>query len=232
MFLNRAARALAAFAGMVADKGNGWGQVKGKLRVEEMTMQTVDEASRVANATFWYLPGAPGKDMRASLRPDAFERARDAAAKAGHSAGGWPTNQVPTHCKYLVARDDSGRVLGTTGIYTTAQDEKEAAWLGWYSVAKRVRGKHVGTALLNAAIKDATDRGFSKLRLYTSDFPAERAARGVYERRGFKLVKSLEHPIPPYEYLFYELDLDAVRRTAACDGFEASAPNPVGAERR
>ncbi len=211
-------RIVGGVAGYIAEHGNGLRKVQGKVRVEEMSHATLAQAKRVANSTFWYLFGAPGHDMKASLQSaktvtaDSFERT---STKFDPITDITVHEKVATSAKYLVARDDSGRVLGSIGLYTLPTDERDSVWMGWYAVAKHARGQKVGSALLEASIADAKSRGARYLKLYTSDFPAEASAGKVYDKRGFTMFATAPHPVAPYTYQFFQLDLSQDPKTVS-----------------
>ena len=75
-----------------------------------------------------------------------------------------------------VAVDETGAVCGTTGLYTTPQDEHEAAWLSWFCVDPKHRGQGIGKLLIEFSIEEARAANKKFLRLYTSDDENEAAA--------------------------------------------------------
>lgn len=110
--------------------------------------------------------------------------------------------------RYWVARDERGKVLGITGLYSERKDQKKAKWLGWHCVAPEARGQGVGEQLLNRAIAEARQAGAEVLRLYTSTHGNEAAAQLLYKKKGLKVVK--EGPVvregqEQYRYLYREL---------------------------
>jgi GNAT superfamily N-acetyltransferase len=92
--------------------------------------------------------------------------------------------------KYWIALDSNGNVVGTTGFYALKYDENEAYWLGWYCVDKNLRGMGVGRKLLKFIINEAKKNGKKWLRLYTSKDPNEKRANEIYDKVGFKPIKS------------------------------------------
>ena len=90
--------------------------------------------------------------------------------------------------RYWVATDRTGKVIGTTGLYSRHEDAGEAVWIGWMCVDSLYRGKGVGKALLEFTITEARAQRLPFLRLYTSDHPNEEAAQGLYERHNLKIV--------------------------------------------
>jgi len=81
--------------------------------------------------------------------------------------------------RYFVATTASG-VVGLTGIYTLT-DEAGDAWLGWYGVDERMRGRGYGRALLETTTALARDAGYRTLRLWTTDHPNFAVASRLYE---------------------------------------------------
>jgi GNAT superfamily N-acetyltransferase len=89
---------------------------------------------------------------------------------------------------YWVVKNKSGEVVGLTGLYQDQKDEK-TVWLGWFGVHPSSRKQGIGSFLLGYTIKEATRRGFSILKIYTSTDKSERAAHKVYEVYGFNKLK-------------------------------------------
>jgi ribosomal protein S18 acetylase RimI-like enzyme len=80
---------------------------------------------------------------------------------------------------------DSGRILGTTGLYRYYRDDDITAWVAWFCVDPTARGQGVGQKLLDHTIAIGRKAKLRKLRLYTSTDPNEAAAQVLYERNGF-----------------------------------------------
>jgi GNAT superfamily N-acetyltransferase len=95
-----------------------------------------------------------------------------------------------TYLKYWVALNNRNKVVGIIGLYTLTYDEGEAYWLGWYCVDPKFRRKNIGKLLLNFAIDKAKKEGKKWLRLYTSNAPNEKMANKIYDKLGFKPIKS------------------------------------------
>ncbi|MDX2100028.1 MAG: GNAT family N-acetyltransferase [Leptolyngbyaceae cyanobacterium bins.59] len=105
---------------------------------------------------------------------------------------------------YWVARDEEGAVVGITGLYTYLK-EPEAYWLGWTCVDPQVRGRKIGSGLVDFAIAQTREAGKAYLRLYTWDDEAATVARQLYERRGFHLTRTED--LKTYRVLYYDLAL-------------------------
>jgi GNAT superfamily N-acetyltransferase len=102
----------------------------------------------------------------------------------------------------------TGRLLGTTGLYQYTRDAAEAVWLAWFCVAPEARRKGIGSRLLDFSIEEAKRTGFQYLRLYTSDMPNEAAAQLLYESRGLKVFAKKWRPF--HTVIYRELRLDPV----------------------
>ncbi|MGD8663942.1 MAG: GNAT family N-acetyltransferase [Desulfobacterales bacterium] len=84
--------------------------------------------------------------------------------------------------------DETNKVIGTTGLYRYKKDADEAAWVAWFCVDHRARGRGIGQALIDHTVKLARNGGFDKIRLYTSTDPNEEAAQRLYEKNGFNEI--------------------------------------------
>lgn len=125
----------------------------------------------------------PGKDFKASLNPVLNARIST-------------DPKIEMNSRYWLAVDKNNNVLGTTGLYESARDKSEAAWLGWMSVRGAYRGQGIGKMLLEHSAQQAKADGKQYLRLYTSTSKGEAAAQGLYESQGFKLVGREPHSLP------------------------------------
>lgn len=93
--------------------------------------------------------------------------------------------------QYWIAVNHEGEIVGITGLYNDNRD-KNIAWLGWFGVHPQHRRHGLGSMLLNFAISEATRRGFSVLKLYSSFDENEIAAHCLYRKYGFIETKSDE----------------------------------------
>ena len=104
---------------------------------------------------------------------------------------------------------ETGRLLGTTGLYQYIRDAAEAVWLAWFCVAPEARRQGIGSQLLDFAIEEARRTGLQYLRLYTSNRSNEAAAQIVYESRGLEVFAKKWRPF--HTVIYRELRLDTVR---------------------
>jgi RimJ/RimL family protein N-acetyltransferase len=84
------------------------------------------------------------------------------------------------YCLFLVAVDGDERIVGELSAFGR---KDRPADIGM-TVAEDWRGRGVGTALMEACIEWARERGFFKLALQV--WPHNKAALGLYEKFGFE----------------------------------------------
>ncbi len=84
------------------------------------------------------------------------------------------------------AASSAGRVEGSIGIDGT-RGTAEGAHLRWFIVSDALRGKGLGSQLLDAAIGFCRSAGHRRVCLWT--FEGLNAARHLYEKNGFRLVE-------------------------------------------
>jgi len=102
----------------------------------------------------------------------------------------------------------TGTLLGTTGLYLYTRDATEAVWLAWFCVAPEARRRGIGSRLLDFSIEEAKRTGRKYLRLYTSDRSGEAAAQILYGSRGLEVVAKKRRLF--YTTIYRELRLDLV----------------------
>ncbi|WP_333821566.1 bifunctional helix-turn-helix transcriptional regulator/GNAT family N-acetyltransferase [Pinisolibacter sp.] len=87
-----------------------------------------------------------------------------------------------------------GRIVGA--VFVTRKDDAVAR-LRLLHVESEMRGRGIGTRLIDACIHFVRDAGYRTLTLWTNDVLAE--ARRLYERAGFRLVAAEPHTMfgPP-----------------------------------
>ena len=96
-----------------------------------------------------------------------------------------------TWLKYWVGvEEETNKVVGMIGLYTTKEDEKDAYWVGWFVVDKDKRRQGIGKQLMSLDIEKTKKDGKNYLRLYTSGDDAERAANLMYDKLGFVEMKN------------------------------------------
>lgn len=131
---------------------------------------------------------------------------REAALKEGpilaYRASLWPEKNKDYfekyHLKtleYFIARDENnGEIIGVTGLYTRTIDPSNVVWLGWYGVFPQKRKQGFGEYILNWTMETAKKRGFTVMRLYTSNDPNEEVAQHLYNKLEFKITGTEEYP--------------------------------------
>ena len=68
---------------------------------------------------------------------------------------------------WLVYEGDN--LVGMSGIYDYPElGEPETAWLGWFGVLEKYRGRGYGKAILLETLNRAKEMGYKKFRLYSS----------------------------------------------------------------
>ena len=100
--------------------------------------------------------------------------------------------------KYYIARveyylliSEAGEVVGTTGVYQNTI-EPESAWVGWFCIDPKERGRGHGSDLLSFTVKKAQEYNYQYLKLYT-DPEESPEAQNLYKK---------------FEFLFEKTDLD------------------------
>ncbi len=86
-------------------------------------------------------------------------------------------------CHLLLARDDSGSVLGSMTLVVFPIPTGIRAWIEDVVVDESARGRGVGEALNRRAIEIATERGARTVDLTSR--PKRAAANRLYKRLGF-----------------------------------------------
>ena len=173
-----------------------------EVRMVPLTAENLPAAIEAGRDSFRYGMGLlnPAADFKASLTPMVTKM----------HAG-----QREMNARYFLMVDKENRVLGTTGLYQTAKDQSEAIWLGWMGLRPQYRGMGLGQKLLDFSIQEARKTNADYLRLYTSNYSAERAAQPLYEKFGLKVVSEMKHDTVPFiKYLFREMPLKPVKAAA------------------
>ncbi len=85
------------------------------------------------------------------------------------------------------------RVMFLGWIFYNKVEEKELL-VDALAVARNIRGKGIGSKLINFIIDFARSRGYEQVKLFVID--ANEKAKKLYERIGFKKVKAHRIPLP------------------------------------
>ncbi len=169
---------------------------EGNWEIQELSKENIKKAINVVNKVFPKQSPLEKASLgfKASLsRTNIFYKLALKAVKV-------------TDLSYWVAMDlATGKVLGTTGLYTRKKDEDEAYWVGWFCVDPEARGRKIGSGLLDFTIEKAREEGKRFLRLYTSNDPNELLSHKLYEKRGFSKIG--EEPKGKLKIIYYELKL-------------------------
>jgi len=172
------------------------------IKIEALTQRTLKEAVDLVNIVFPDQGEEPANiGFPASLNPEKY---KDFLSKTQILLS---KIQIP-ELRYWVAIDDSGRVVGTIGLYCYEKDKEEAYWLGWFCVDPATRKQGVGTRLLRFCIEKTKKQGKKFLRLWTTTDPNELDAHRLYEKYGFKLVREEQFGDTALKKLYYELKLE------------------------
>lgn len=103
-----------------------------------------------------------------------------------------------------------GAVAEVAGLATLYgyQAQPEELWLAWFGITPRVRGRGIGSRLLDWVIQQARNEGRRTLRLWTTDEAEYAAAVGLYTQRGFKSELAPALPGEDWRTLVLSLGLD------------------------
>jgi putative acetyltransferase len=108
------------------------------------------------------------------------------------------------HTTVFVARDADGRAVGCGALKTHDGGLGEVKRM--YTLPE-VRGQRVGSALLEAVVALAREKGLDRLVLETGEGPGFEGAFRLYERSGFKVCGVvLDYPDSEWSR-FYEMPL-------------------------
>ena len=167
------------------------------MKIEELSHETLAETIALVNQVFAYEASTaqlPERALRASLdlkENQAFMQEQGIKALV-----------------YFVARDDAtNHVLGVIGQYVKEADPPGIVWVGWFCVDPAFRRHHVGEALLTWNMHEAKKRGYTTMKLYTSDHHREQAAQGLYEKLGFAVTNVQPLGETDYHLLYRERQL-------------------------
>lgn len=134
-----------------------------------------------------YLPGTIGRitELHASFYAEHSGFGIEFEAKVASELAGFCSRMDPGRDGvWLVVA--SGEILGSI-VIDGANAEDKGAHLRWFIVSDKLRGSGVGKELLDAALDFCSKRRYRSVYLWT--FDQLHAARHLYEKYGFKLVK-------------------------------------------
>jgi GNAT superfamily N-acetyltransferase len=140
------------------------------------------------NLHIGYLPGCIGRvaEMHASYYSSAVGFGASFEAKVA--------TELAEFClRYHAGRDglwlaeDNGVLHGCV-VIDGSQYRESGAHLRWFITSNESRGKGVGSRLLGAAMAFCQARGYRRVYLWT--FDELHAARHLYEKHGFMLVRT------------------------------------------
>lgn len=164
------------------------------MRIEPLSKSTLKEATILVTNIFGCKPDdfdSPQKWFPASLSPNTI-RSKEIYK-----------SYDTIYLRYYVGIDEnSGKVIGTTGIYTVKEDEKDSAWIAWFCVDTKFRGKGYGAQLLDYTINLAKKMNKKFIKLYTSYNLDIKKAMEMYEKRGFRITEIKNHPNTNQEMVF------------------------------
>jgi GNAT superfamily N-acetyltransferase len=132
-----------------------------------LSQENVEHTVRVIETSFSYDAGQP--HFR-SIREE-FE-------------GLVATGRSPMYWVYQDPSDPT-QILAGTGIYRYPNEPTSKAWLHWFFVSPKLRGKGLGSKMLAATIEKAKSSGIKELHIHTSTIEEEAAAQRLYESFGF-----------------------------------------------
>jgi N-acetylglutamate synthase-like GNAT family acetyltransferase len=92
---------------------------------------------------------------------------------------------VAHHSKFLIARNDEGRIKGIATLCPIAKPTGADGIIEDVVVDVSLRGQHVGETLVLALIKQATELPIRRLEL--TSHPTRVAANKLYQKLGFQL---------------------------------------------
>jgi GNAT superfamily N-acetyltransferase len=164
------------------------------ITIQRLSPQKLSEAQRLVDTTFPHYSWLNRRLFFSIYEPQFFYR--------WALSVGW---QVTSLSDWVALDIDTDRVIGTVGVYTYREDEKESCWISWFCVHPSFRGRGIGKKLLQFAIQLARQAGKKYLRLYTSTHPSEANAHALYEKCGFRITgkKSWKE----CDIVYLELDL-------------------------
>jgi DNA-binding MarR family transcriptional regulator/GNAT superfamily N-acetyltransferase len=190
----------AAFAPLNARSHDDIGVMLGELRTGEQdrlvdAMHTIEGllgAEREHKGPYLLRPHQPG-DMGWIVHRHGVLYAREYGwdeefeALVASIVARFIKNLDPKRERCWIAEKD-GEIVGSVFV---VQRSKTVAQLRLLLVEPKARGLGIGSRLVDECIRFAREKGYRKLTLWTND--VLHAARRIYERAGFQLVKEEAH---------------------------------------
>ncbi|MFB2969912.1 GNAT family N-acetyltransferase [Aerosakkonema sp. BLCC-F183] len=170
------------------------------MLIQPLSYQTLEQAIALVDKVFPY--------QRQSRYENASFAFRASLEKNNPSYSSLLYQMQITEANYWVTIDESsGKVVGTTGLYSYTKDESEAYWLGYTCVDPYFRGQGIGGMLVDFAIEKAPSSGKKILRLYTSNYPDQAVAQILYEKRGLLITGEEQIEGTNFKKIYRELKL-------------------------
>lgn len=164
------------------------------MKIVPLSKKNINEAIALANSIFpddAQLYDSPFNDYWAYLEPE-------------KNKSYWQNNKLSSLEYFLVVDESTYKITGATGLYAHNDEPKDLVWLGWFYIDPKERGKGLGQLTLEWTVKRAKEKGFKKLRLWTTEDPNETAAQKLYEKLGFKIIKKEKKNDQKYLVLYRE----------------------------
>lgn len=107
---------------------------------------------------------------------------------------------------FLLLDDQKEDILGLIGQYEKQEDPPDVVWIGWFCIDPAHQGKKLGEFLLKWNMQNAKEKGYTTMKLYTSEHPNERKAQRLYNKLGFQIT-SIQPVEKGYAILYRERQL-------------------------
>lgn len=152
------------------------------IKIIPLNLENLKKACILVDNVFAYDELLPSNELRASLDEKIFF---DFKNSSNHKS-----IKFLKSLEYYVAIDtDNNNIIWTTGIYTLETDiNKNIAWLGWFCVDEKYRGKWIWKMLIDFTINKAIEDWYISMKLYTSNHPSEQIAQELYEKKWFSVT--------------------------------------------
>ena len=147
------------------------------LTYSSLSLENINEATKLVRSVF-------PDDFNGQEGIDAY----NASLNKENYKSFFESHHLETLEYFVVGDSSSEKIIGVTGWYTRTIDDKDTIWLGWYCLSQEERGKGFGRKILEWTMDKAREKGYTKMKLYTSTDPNEATAQILYEKLGFKIV--------------------------------------------